>query len=441
MLFVVPLLAVLLIGAGAGRGLAVAPRASLATRFGWSFVLGAAVLGTVGVLGSLFAGLPLGLPTVVVSILLTAPGFLRSRKRPSVPEVPWWVAVPLALAAIALVAEAVAFPVRDFDGRMTWVPAAQYMRAERTVLAKPIVSAEVWVTHPQYPPLLPALRATALLLAGTEDERASRPLDALFLPAALLVLFGALRGLAGPRGAGIAVLLALLTPALSTENHGGAAGTYADVPMGVFVFSGFLILLRARSASAGVAGGLLLLAGVLSKNEALPIVLCGLVLVAMLRRKRIRALAPAGLFVLVGVLALVRWHQAVPNRFDEDYGKALRAATPARVYENLRNALPAVARATVDPGSWGMSLGALAALAVFELRRTRKALVLMLLALLPLLAGLAAYAVTPWGVGELVPVTWPRFLNQAFLPLFAVTAMVAGSFLKKLWPASRRNAA
>lgn len=421
-----------------------------AERLGLGYLAGSAWAGVAAFLVSLGTGAPLVrslfLPVLALPLVLLALRRARlARDRSQVPVLPPGAAPRLLRGLAVLVGsgvcavvllDAVSCVASDFDGRMTWLPLARYVRQERSVLPSALTDATWEVSHPRYPPLVPLLLVSAQEVLDVDplDERFPRSVHAAFLPAYLLVLSGLARRLAGVRASAVAVVLASTTFALTFENHGGPMGSYSDFPLAAFAGAGGVLLLLARGRDA-LVGGLLLSAAVLTKNEGAVLALgaVAVCLAAGLLRRRLTIgarLAPAlvAAACLVPALAgLSLWKSRIPNRSDEAYlasGKPLPPA--AEVVSRLKGAAPVVAAKTFSPREWGPTtplVAVLLLLAPFGPRRPHLRLLLALASLPPLL-GLAAYGLH-YDPAELARVTWSRLLTQASLPALLALALLA----------------
>ena len=341
-----------------------------------------------------------------------------------------------------LLLQAFVEPIKDQDGRMTWDLHARYMRAEQTASPLALRSPAVFVTHPQYPPLLPLLQTVALEAVGADpaEDRFVRPLYALFFPAAVLLVLQAAAPLAGAPAAAAAALVASALPALSLFDDGGPSSTYSDAPLGALFGGACLLLLRARSRpGATLVAALLLSAAVLAKNEGT--LLAGGLLLAwsaggLFRRawklaspRRLLLEALPWLAAIGARFLLVRWRAAIPNRWDEGYEQlSLAAIRPDVAARKLLAALPEILRAFADWRLWSVAWLLVALLLVVRGRTVLRAAAPRFVAwaaLLPPAVGLLAYAVTPWGdVAGLVRVTWARFLLQGALPGLVLLALL-----------------
>ena len=334
----------------------------------------------------------------------------------------------------SLVANGLANPVSDWDGKMTWGAQARFIRGARTVDAPALREATAWVTHPRYPVLLPVLQLAAQEITDAAwDDRLVRPLYALFWPAFLLVLFDASAERAGRFAAAVATLAAACVPFLAFAPHGGANGTYSDLPLACFWGGGLLILTSDGAGLAeGLASGLLLGAAVLSKDEGLPLAAVALAAAfawAIAGRRLLAVRAPllaAALAVGAAALLLTSWRSGIPPRYDQGQFVPFTLAALAR---GIATRFPDVARvclsAMADRKEWGLTW-LLVPLGLFLGARR-----LVRIDALPLAFALvgafalyaAAYALTVWPPATLAEVTWSRFLAQTGLPLFALLAL------------------
>ena len=429
-------------------------------RLGYGYLLGiAAVAGSLYLLSALL-DVPLRRPAIFgTAAVLTAAGAAgwlarkerrgrRARLRPAT--------LVLALAGVAVsagvLAEAVAYPLRDWDGRMHWSAQARYIRHEGTVLPLAIVRGQWYINHPRYPVLLPVAQVAVLEATGAgEDELFFRGLYAAFLPAFLLVLYDGARRWAGWLPAGLAVAAASGVPFLAFFNDGGAASSYSDLPLACFYGAALVLLLRGRVfPSDGIAAGLLLGAAALTKNEG--IILAGFALLAAalvpglrrLRERRRRLLLKgarlcAAAAVLLAVLAFfLFWRAQIPNRQDEMYGELVAAGSllpdaltrvPELVGPVLRQTFLTWDRWV---GFWWVAaLVLLAGRGVLKGRRATLSWPLLLGFAAPLAIAWGAYAVH-WQPADLVRVTWERFLVQGSLPFFLLLSCALRDALSRL---------
>jgi hypothetical protein len=416
-------------------------------RLGWAWLLGCAWLGGSAYAESHVLHLPLRRGVLVPILLLPVAAALVRRFLSAAPERS--ARVPLKpLEAIlfsllfafgifvtaSLVANGLAVPVSDWDGKMTWVAQARFIRGARTVDAPALREASAWVIHPRYPVLMPVLQVAAQEIVDAPwDDRFVRPIYALFWPAFLLVLFDAASARAGRLAAAAATFAAACAPYLAFSLHGGAAGTYSDFPLACF-WGGGLLLLTSEGVGLGegLASGLLLGAALLTKNEGLPLAAVALAaavawVVAGKRLVAFRApLLAAAALAAAAALLLLSWRSGIPARYDEGQVAAFGLVALAKgAVARFGETVSACGRAMADRREWGLTWLLVPLGIVLGARRLGR------LAAVPLLAALAgalafyaaAYALSGWPAEQLVRTTWDRFLVQMGLPLFALLAL------------------
>jgi hypothetical protein len=455
--------AAVLLFAAAGAGwlqLLPGPRALPAgRRLALAYLLGVGWVGGALYALSHFGRVPVRLPAVLgASLVPAAAGLLAwiarragegrvprsspppARRRRSGLEK---AAFAIAAAVFAgVLAEAVTNPLRDWDGRMTWVTQARYVRAEATVDARVLAEPQWYVTHPQYPLLMPVAQVAAQELAGVADDvHAFRPLYALFLPAFLALLCGLPRRRVSRKAAALTVLAASLLPFPTFFPGGGATSAYSDLPLACFYGAGLLLLLAAQPRlSDGVAAGLLLGAAVLSKNEGTPLALAVLALAAFAqgrrpagRARRLVAVGAAGLGVALAAALLVSWRAGIPNRYDEDYARlfSLGALWPAAA-ARIPLLLPKIRFEMIALDHWNLFWSAAPVVLAAGWRglRRRGAALLALGALAPLALAWIAYSLSAHPA-DLVRTTWNRFLVQASVPLLLLLSFALDDLLRR----------
>lgn len=358
---------------------------------------------------------------------------------------------------VGLFSEVIAEFPSDWDGLMTWCPAARWIRAEGTVNSRVLAEGQWHVSHPKYPPLLPLTQVAVQETFGTTDDaRVPRPLYAMFLPAFALVLFDAASRRAGALSAALATISAALVPLFASGRMAGGAGSaFSDLPLACFWGTGFLLLLETGVVpSTGVAAGLLLSAGLLSKNEGLPLVLIVIAVAAffaVLRSRRtksvLRALLPVGLAALVAAGAaalLISWRSGIVNRNDEKYDERILEET---VLRDTLQRLPLLPKpiwremedATSWAGFWWCAPVVLLAGAGALRRRPARPLLLGIAGGIAVYIG--AYGISPWPGTTIVTSTWNRFLIQLSLPFFVLLAMSLRSSVRGVQSLLARTAA
>lgn len=429
-------------------------RQSLVARLAAAWLLGAAWSGAGALAASHLGGLTLRrgvlLPLVLapLAVALVAGRRQLSAARPGRPAPASVVAGAFGLITCAvLLFQALASPVRDWDGLMTWTPQSHLMRLERTATPEAFRDAWTWVSHPRYPPLVSLVQVTGLeIVSAPFDERAGRVVFPLFFAAFLALLHRTVRLLArSVRAAAVAVGLATMTPFLVFSNHGGAAGAYSDVPLAALLGGAFSILLCGGLGSgAGLAGGLLLAGATLTKNEGGPLaaglsvlLIClavggtwGRAVVARRARFRRTLRVAVAACVLLGasVGLLHAWRAEIPNRYDEDYGAVLARTSiePAKVAATLATVVPRLVSDLVDVTKWGLLWPLLAFLALLRPRVLRRRATLAAGGFLlgPAVLALAAYSVH-WDPVSLAEATWDRFLVQGAFGTFLLLGLFA----------------
>jgi hypothetical protein len=333
---------------------------------------GAPVLGAaVGLLGAWLLG-----PRVRVRIAAVGPPHEAERRI-------LWVVVGVGVLLAVL---AVARPVPGWDGWAIWSLKAKSLAVTGDFLGPVFTATEYAYSHPDYPPLLPALQASLYQLAGARD--AGWPLQVQ-----LVWLWGCggagLVGLLRHRGT-VPLLLGaswLLAPHVVRQAISG----YADVPMAMLLITGAALLADGRVVRWAPAALLLAGAG-LMKNEGLVLALAVAGGAALLHPdRRSAALAAAG--VTIGAFA--PWAafvvvQGLPN--DVVVGLAGAAPGPLEALGRIPPALGAVVGELLWVPRWGV-LSVVCPLVLAWSRPRERGLVAAALAGLVLFIGV--YAVTP----------------------------------------------
>ncbi len=363
-------------------------------------------------------------------------------------------ALVAAALTVGIFAQGLTEVTRDFDGQMTWIPAARFIRAAGNVSPAVLTEEKWFVTHPRYPLLLPLAQVTVLeVFDAPNDDRAFLCIYAFFFPAYLAILWDACRSRSSLLASAGTLLMASLIPLFVFEGSGGAGGTYSDFPLACFWGSAVLLLAESPlTQSRAAASGILLAAAALTKNEGGPLALAALTAIAaatawraigsfrMGWRQALRntlAMGTATLVLGLGLALFFSWRHAIPNRYDEGY-ENVRSVTqvvkatwkrlpllPAPMWQEMRyqphwNAFWIVAPIMAFSGISGLR------------RRPARPLILALAAGVSVF--FVAYGITPWSGAELVHPTWNRFLMQLSLPGFVLLSMCLGASFRNLRP-------
>jgi hypothetical protein len=450
----------------AGRGLvALLPAVEerpRAARLAWAYLLGVAcVPGALYLLGIAFDVRIRRGPVLAVALAFALAGAtataLRRRRAPAPRPVPprppesgrklaRFASVLGAAVVAGLFAESMTTREAGWDSEMTWNVAARWIRADRSVTPRVLMDPNGYVSHPQYPVLMPVAQvAVQETFEAGDDPRVIKPLYAAFLPALVLVLFDLTRRHAGTAAASLAALALVLAPVFMSRMSGGAGGCYSDLPLGAFWGAGLGLLLGAGRLSEGVAAGLLLAAAVLTKNEGGPFVAVALLagaLFALSRRafraRRLRAVALAFAVALPATAAVHAWKARIPQRHDEDYLGRLHSVSVAKEAASKLPLVPAEAlRESLEWGEWN-GFWISAALVLFAgvpglRRRVAAPVVLALGGCLALY--LAALVLSPWHGAEQVHPTWNRLLIQLTVPIGLLLALALRAALRARGPA------
>jgi hypothetical protein len=266
----------------AGAGMVLALGAGLVRPTPQDVLLGlgpAYLLGTAATAIIAIAALVLGfslVPAFVAGILLTvASGGLLLRRRPTPPVgsgavgvVAWVVLAAIAALGVGGAIVALGEPLAQWDAWSIWGRKAVELsgagRLDPAFFSHPAYVA----MHPDYPLLVPVLEAVRMKAGASADGTGAAIVSwSLFVAYAWTVVFVAVRVLGSLRAALAGVVL-LLVPG----GYWQALSGYADLPVGIFLGSGTLLLgcwLRTGAPVFAGCGGLLLAAAACTKNEGL----------------------------------------------------------------------------------------------------------------------------------------------------------------------------
>ncbi len=398
---------------------------TISGRIAFWYLAGIAVVGTVlYVLGAI--GVPIVRVTiatifvasVVVAAIYRVP--LQSVRHPLAANM--FLAVPL----LALFLSASILPVRDYDGRATWLPKARAI-AHDGAIDGPFFQGNAGLNlHNQYPLLMPLNAAAVLLATGDDDVETVRWLYVLIAIAAFLA--------ARDLDAWVIAAAAWL-PVLWTL-EGGALAAYNDVAMMALGGMAVLCLYRNRDARAAA---LFLIAIVLLKNEG--VVMAVVILASAIRRAgfsppppgrgglkpALRMVVP----VIGAVLLLFVWRRQVPPAYDEQYNVLIRELPNA--LHRLPQALHAFASHAFDFKTWGFFWPlTIVAIAIALIGRRRATIIGPLLVLVAMLGVYAlTFTVTSWNIDELARVAASRLLLHLVIPACFIIAVAAETAMMK----------
>jgi len=431
-------------------------------RWGYGYLLGVAWICVLLYGLSHWFGVDLWLPTVLAvamvplfaAIVLAVRGrtlrrevrssfFSRIRERPWSLWVPCLLAVALGtLTSAALLEDSLGFPASDWDVRMTWAMQARWIWAAGTVDPSVLREEKWFVSHPQYPVLMPLAQVAAMDIFGAaDDDRVARPIYAAFFPALLVILYAQAKRWLGRRTAFWVLLVAINIPLLAFDGEGGALSGYSDLPLACFYGAGLFLLLARPGLPEGLAAGLLLAAAVLTKNEGLPLALAAVclgrwsALVVYRRQRKVRLLVStlaAALLVTTACGFLHSWRSQIPNREDESYFSHLNTRQlAADLVPHAKIVAPLALDRMLSRERWALFWPLALALGVLGLQGLRRppALRLAVLAAAPMAVGLLAYTVHE-DPTYLVQVTWDRMLLHAILPLLLLLGFCLRSVLR-----------
>ena len=402
-------------------------------RFAFSFLLGMAVNGiTLFVLG--VAGVTIGTGAIVsvfaVALLVTVIPARRASGR-AAPGYPLLPTVLLFIPFIAIAADAMWVPLRDYDGRGFWILKAKAIAHEEKIDGPFFQGTTSVNLHSEYPLLMPLNAATLMRAFTDDDDRRIRWLYALSALSLCLVVRSIVRAHSGAAaGAWCAAVLPWL-PQISTELEGGALSASSDIPLAALVAAAFASVMRSDAGSKRDTG-IWLAALVLIKSEgALIAMIIAVVAIAMrLRQRRVSfvrflcmLLAPPA----IAALLLGVWRARIPFEHGKDYGILIRTL-PSK-WTAIPDAAAALFGHALDFSHWGAFWIAvfLAALIVVIRRRSVEGYLALFLTAAILAPYVVAYTVTDWDLAVLAGTSANRLLTHVLAP---ATFLIAAAF----WP-------
>ncbi|HEV7238863.1 MAG TPA: hypothetical protein VGQ36_06445 [Thermoanaerobaculia bacterium] len=325
--------------------------------------------------------------------------------------------IVFALPIAVLLFAAAVLPIRDYDGRVTWLPKARAIAIEQSTTG-PFFQGERGLNlHNRYPLLLPLDAATTMVLSGDTRNEAARWLYVL-IPIALFVVLRVMLS-----SAWIAAAMPWL--GVLTAIEGGALAAYNDFALAAFLGMAVLYLLASLDQPAALrAVGLFAAFAVLTKNEGAMLALA--ILAAAVFVRRLKSIGE-WLWMLVPVAAaegiVVYWRTLVPAAYDEQY-EVLVSSLPASL-DRVPAAMLAILRHAADVSEWGgfWIAVAVAIVAVAVLDRSRRYVILLVTMALALAAYVVALSVTSWRIEDLAAVAVNRLLVHLLVPAACMLAM------------------
>jgi len=433
MALLVTLLLFVVAGAAAASALRLTVPGTIPGRIGYWFLAGISATGTtlyfLGTMGVPVTALTVGaLALVALGVVMARRAHLRHELRV---RHHWAANVMLYVPLTALLATAALLPIRDYDGRVTWLPKARAI-AHDAAIDGPFFQGQAGLNlHNEYPLLMPLNAAAVMIAVRCSEPEAARWLYVLVAIAALLAARD-LIAVSQPQSAGWVVAAAAWLPMLLSI-EGGALAAYNDVTVLALVGVSVVSLGTRELGGAGVrAAALFLPALVLCKNEGVVLALSILLSFAIaLRFRDIRGWMSVLVPVIAAVALLLVWRGRVPAAYDEQYDVLIRTL-PDVVYR-LPTALKALVSHGVDVATWGWfwPVSLLAALVAVG-RRRRYAGGPILVMLFTACAYSITFAVTSWNIPELAQVAASRLLLHIVIPACFVAAIAGESVCTRL---------
>lgn len=386
----------------------------------YSFVTGVAASGAVLYLFVLI-GVPVSWLTVAALALAAILVLTRKHITVTAPTVRHSRAATLlvALPLLGMVAGAAAIPIRDFDGRVTWLPKARAVAESAGIHAPYFHGTGGLNLHNQYPILIPLDAAALMLLLGDDGDDSVRFLY-VFIAVASVVVLRDLLALVYPRSAAWVVAAIAWLPVLF-RIEGGALAAYNDVAlMGFAAIATASLLKRERPDLRALA--LFLVALMLTKNEGVVISVAIVAAAAFSRRLRRPVEWSAVLLPVAGAAGvLFWWRMSVPAAYDERYN-VLVTELPQLVHR-LPAALTTVAGKALEVQTWGWFWPiTLVSLLVCAVGRRREVMAPLTILIVVLAAYVGAFTVTSWDVEELANVAVDRLLLHVLGPACCIVA-------------------
>lgn len=418
----------------------------LARLSGLAYLLGVASSGIVWVLE-----LVVGIPFTLATILLTGVaviglgagvGWRLGRRLPSRPRLgslaPWPVATAVFAAATAVVLESLFRAGRlrglyEYDAWAFWVPKAKAIYFFHGLDEHFFTT----LPGPSYPPLVPALEASAFHFMGSADV-VTLHLQFWFL---FVGFAAAVVGLLASRVPPLLLWPPLLLALVSPQLIGRALQPQADVLLDGFVAAAVLLValwLLDREPWQLVAATLLLAGAMLTKREGFLLTACALAAALVATARDLRLWPRLGLAGVLAFLPSLPWRiwfetRGLPSDAPEAGGTGL--------FDHFDRAWPSLrltARVLFTYDFW-LVVAPIALLAVVAALLARRA-ALAIYAGLVLVLGVAGFTWITWSFPTL-PITENPALNPVIRSVGALVAVSAGLVPLLLGSAWRREPA
>lgn len=196
---------------------------------------------------------------------------------------------PIRLICICIIAVQICFvfmhslivPEQSWDGRMRWGVKAEVLYTEQTVFTDYFKNSYYYVTHPNYPLLIPLQMTNLYTYVNGVNEHAVKILFSLYFLMIALALYDYLRSATSSFSAIVFTALLVTIPQLLI-NEGSATTMMADVPLALYVTIAVIFLLhyiQQRTVHLLVPMGLILFFCAFTKLEGF---VYGCVLIASL---------------------------------------------------------------------------------------------------------------------------------------------------------------
>ena len=413
----------LLIGSASARTLGLALPLSTVGRMGFTFILG---LTTCGLLLHTMAMLGVPIARSSVSVVLSAAVLLimvkKRRGADELPRHPVSATVILAIPLLSLLFAAVVLPIRDYDGRVTWLPKARAIAISGSVTGQFFQGQQGLNLHNQYPLLLPLNAAAVMVVMDDVSNETARFIYPLIFAAAMFAARDLLTNRYGNSAAWVIAAAAWLPVFLRIE--GGALAAYNDVF--VMAAAGLIVLLLARPLLDARLIGFLAAGLIHAKNEGIVLVAAAVAAAIVTRSLcRMKDALPIAGGAGAGVSLLLIWRQSVPPAYDERYDLLVRLL--AERLDRLPAAVTAYAERMIHLETWGVFWIAVgAALGIAMILRVRTAVYPATFLFLAAIPYAVALTVTSWNISELSAVASDRLLTHLTIPACAVITAALG---------------